>query len=230
MRIENLRKTLAGKLIINVSVIVLSMIACFFFDKEIVDLKAKKDWLDNDIKKLKSKIEAITKKDLALSKAIETWELFSDKQRELSGLRITEAKDLIEEYGEEFLLSDIDLVILKPKDALDFGTSDFIKLQVSDVTISFRSINDAFALNFLAKFQHDFPGYVKIKSFNLSKEQEVTPDFLKKIAAGEDASLVKGQINFNWYDMKLESSEDPKDQKNDKEKTDIKSDKKGEVK
>jgi hypothetical protein len=79
------------------------------------------------------------------------------------------------------------------------------KLLSGPMSISIRSMNDVAAYKFVLGLQKAFPGYLQLRSFDVTRD--VSGKFMDKIGAikeGTESTLVNGNVNLIWWSMASE--------------------------
>lgn len=202
MQLKDLKRALI-KRAITVSVVLCGILfVVYTLNQQVVQSEEKYHWLKGSISSLNTKLDGLNKKTLEFSEAVGQWEHMTADQKLLTGLQITKANELIKRFETEFRLMDVKVTFSKPEELKEGITSDTVKVVNSVVNIDFRAENDEYALQFVEALQKQFPGYVQITSFSLSRNEVVTKDVLSKIAKGENVALVSGIIELTWKELK----------------------------
>ena len=203
MDIKKVKKNLVIKVGIC-SLIVAIVIAIFIYLGQFQDkYQQQYNWLRSDISSFNRKIENLNKKTLEFSDAVKKWNEIGGDEKKLGGLRISEAKELIDTLKERYKLSDLEISFSKPKE-LTGGelASDVISVIESEVNLTLKAVTDEYLLNVIYALKKEFPGYIQIKSFSMSRSGEVTKEILQMLSKGENPGLVNAQVDFIWRDLK----------------------------
>ena len=213
MDVVQLKKNIAVRLGLYAFILATLVGAYYFLNQSHLKVKEKLNWLQNDINAVNNKLDNLNKKTLEFSEAVKAWEGFEEKQKKLQGLRINESKDLLDRYKEEFKLSKMNIEFSKPEELEDEFKTDVINTISSSVSISFSSITDELAFQFLYALIHEFPGYIEIKSFSLTRTTDISKVILEDIARGDIPALVNGRVDFSWRDLKYTAPKNTNEEK-----------------
>ncbi len=172
--------------------------------KKVVETSINEDYdrLKNDTSSLNKKLEGLSKKALEFTESIKVWEKLDDESKTLAGLRINYAKDLLDKLKDQYRLSNVNISFSKPEELKDGYISDTIIVVSSDVSIQFSAITDEYLFGFVDSLLTQYPGYIQVKTFSVTKSKNITKDVLTQIAAGESPALVDGKIDFAWRGLK----------------------------
>jgi hypothetical protein len=173
----------------------------------------KTDWLKNNISSLQQKIEGLSGQALEFAAAKVLWNEFDEEAKKLQGIRISSAKNIIDNLEKKYKLSSFKVTFSKPAPvdttAYPNLVNDVIKVVESSVDVVFFAITDQFAFNFLNDLKAIFPGYIRIESFSVDRVGLVNMDNLTAISKGENPSLVSVKLKFIWRDLKYEPPVSP---------------------
>lgn len=168
--------------------------------------KQKHDWLKNNISSLEQKIEGLSGQALEFISAKSTWSAFDEDTKKLQGIRISSAKNLVEQLEKKYKLSGFKVTFSKP-DVVDTTkytnlANDVIQVVSSSVIMDFSALTDEFVFNFLNELKATFPGYIQIESFSVDRFGSINADNLTTISKGESPPLVAVKLRFIWRDLK----------------------------
>lgn len=197
------------KLVVYVVLVVIASLFVFYLSGSVEESDKKYKWLQNDISELSRKLDGFNKKTLEFSEAVKTWDGLSDSSKKLEGLRINDAKDMLDKLQVQYKLSAFKTSFSKPEEIAGDYKTDTVSLVSSVISISFNAISDEYIYNFIEDITKNFPGYVQIKSFTMSKPAPVTKEILKKISLGEDVSIISVTLDFFWHDLKYKAPTEP---------------------
>ena len=162
----------------------------------------KHSWLKSDIQSFQGKIDGMDQQTLAFSEAIEVWNSLPLEDRQMQGLRITDAKDLLDKLEKKYKLTGVQVSFSKPEDSKDEDlTTNSIVVSNSKVSITFKALTDEYVYNYIADIKKNFPGYIKLTSFYVRKAGEIDKGSLLQIAQGNMLGLVEAKIDFAWHDL-----------------------------
>lgn len=209
MDISKLKKKVIGRVVVYAAVLSVIILACIYLGDKKTQLQEQNDRLRNDISSLNKKLEGLSKKALEFSESIKVWETLDEQNKVLNGLRINDAKDLLDKLKEEYRLSGVNLTFSKPEDLKDQYVSDTIIVVSSDVSIQFSAMTDEYLFGFVDKLLSQYPGYVQVRSFSVTRSKNITKDVLLQIAAGENPGLVDCKLDFVWRGLKYKGPVTP---------------------
>ena len=206
-----MKPTLAKKKII-VSILILFLIVGIFVALIVYlsglqdKTKQKHDWLKSNISDLERKIHGLSAQALQFSEAIAIWESFDEEKQKLEGIRISNAKSVIDNLEQKYKLAGLKISFSKPED-IDTGKNpdmqnDLIKVSSSSVSIDFSALTDEMVFNFMSDLRDQFPGYIKLESVSVSRTSDIEKAHLKMISEGNYPPLVSAKLKFLWMDMK----------------------------
>jgi hypothetical protein len=165
--------------------------------------KDKYNFLKNDIVSLSKKIEGLSAQALEFSESVKTWESFSKDRQNLDGLHISNAKDMIDKLQTEYKISNVKLTFSKPEELTnEFLNTPSVLTISSDVNIDFNAITDEHALNFIGALMNNFPGYVQINSFSLTRAKDINKDIVTELSQGKTPSVIDAKVTLTWRDLK----------------------------
>ena len=168
--------------------------------------KEKHDWLKNDISATQRNIKGLSDQAIEFAEAIGVWESLDEDAKKLEGIRISQAKLVLDELEAKHKLSNIKLAIAKPEEVninkspeLD---NELIRVWNSNVSIDFSAVTDVDAFNFVTDLMESLPGYINIDTFSVERVKDVEKVHLEMIFRGERPALVNGKLRFVWRDFK----------------------------
>lgn len=205
MEAKALQKDLFVKIAILTGILLVIGGGVFYLEKTIDDISQKKDWLRNEVNTIKDQLDGLNKKTLEFSEAVKTWESLPSGKKELQGLRINKAKDILDGYKIKYKLPVLETAFSKPteeklNDSRD--SSETIIVISSNVSIQFEGLTDQYIIGFIQELMKDFPGYIQVTNLVITRAGEPTKEILRKISLGEMPGLIKGKIEFIWRDLK----------------------------
>lgn len=201
------------KLTIFVAVIVVTSALAFYLSGMKEEMDKKYVWIKNDIGDLNRKLEGLNQKTVEFSEAVKAWELLPKEAKALPGLRINDAKDILEKLQKKYRLTGVKTSFSKPAEITGEYKTDTVMLVSSVISMSFNAKSDNYIYGFIDDLGREMPGYVQIRSFSINNPAKISKDILKRIAQGEDVSVVSASIEFYWHDLKYKgkstNSENP---------------------
>jgi hypothetical protein len=202
MDIKTLQKKTLTRTGAYLLIIVCVVSICIYLGSVEKTVQEKHDWLKNDISQLSRKLDGLSIKAKEFAEAAKMWEGLSDEQKKLQGMKINNAKDLLDKLKDQYKLVDVKISFSKPDELKEVYISDTIAVVSSEVSIDFKGMTDEFILGFVADILNQFPGYIQVTSLSITRAREVTKGDLEKIATGEYQGLAEGKIVFSWRDLK----------------------------
>lgn len=193
---------LAKKLIIYVILIIIAFVFSAYLSSSVEEYEKKYKWLQNNISELSQKLGEVNTKILAFSEAGKTWEALSDDEQKLQGLRINDAKDILDKLKTKYKLSAVKTSFSKPEEIAGDYKTETVSMVSSIISMSFSAISDEYIYNFVNDIINNFPGYVQIKNFSISKPAIISNEILKQISLGSEVSIISVTIDFYWHDLK----------------------------
>lgn len=160
-----------------------------------------RDKLAGEIRNIEGKISKSRQENNKLVDALNYWDSLPEGAKTMSGLRLSEAKEKLDEMVNTYWLSQVQTTFSKPAIEPHPDYSDF-NISSSNVTISFDGISDTLIYAFADALRSDFPGFVTLKRFDVQQEGEMERETIKQIASGERPALFSGVVEFKWRDIK----------------------------
>lgn len=203
MKVQQTHKRLIIELLIYLVVVVLGAAACFFMSGQLEQSKKKVERVESQVDKLKQKIRLSDVTNVEFAEAVRKWQSLSPEAKKLTGLRINDAKDMVDYFKEAYELYGVSTSFSKPQELSDKAfKKDTLSTVYSEVSVNFSSVSDAHAFNFVHALEQYFPGYIQVTSFSLSRNQDLTQDIFYNIVAGEQIPTVTATLVFKWWDFK----------------------------
>ncbi len=200
------QRELITKLTVYLLLLFVTVSFAIYINNTVEDYNKKSAWLKNDINELNRKLDGLNRKTLEFSEAIKTWENLSEEDKTLRGLRINDAKDLLDKLQAQYKLSVMKISFSKPEEISGDYKTDTVSIVSSTISMNFNALSDEMVYNFLGDLVGKFPGYIQIKSFSINKPAAITKEILKKISLGEEASIIPVSIEFYWHDLKYKGA------------------------
>jgi hypothetical protein len=225
MKIQKLQHDLIVRLLISTAVLVVAVIGVYYLRVKVYQLEERYNWLKSDAMSLSRKLDSLNKRTLEFSDAVRVWESMTPGQKQLQGLQLTKAKALLETLQAQLKLNEMNISFSKPEEVSGAEESPAtapaigakaplppaqeensivgeIKIASSNVSITFKALSDEYAYDFIHGLQHQFPGYVHIKTLTIAQEGKMTKETIQRIADGEFPAMVAVTVDFNWQDLR----------------------------
>ncbi len=200
MLVKQLQSLLLKRVIKYLAIVICIGFVVYFQNAVLVKLMETRNLTKTSIASITNKLEGLNRKTIDFSDAINTWKILPEDKKSLQGLQINKAKALLDELEKKYKIIGLDLSFSKPimLSGEDESTS---RIYTSNVNISFKAFSDEYVYNFLTELQKRFPGYITIRTFNVSREIEVSKNVIERIAKGEKVPLVSANLEFRWQDL-----------------------------
>lgn len=199
---KKIQRTAFIKISILIFLVVISVVGIIYFNSAENTSKKKLIKFKNETLSMQSRISSLDKQKLKFANSLEIWESMKEKQKKLAGLRISEANHALSILEKKYNIVDLKTVFSKPTSIKKGINSKLVKIISSNSSISFRALTDSHVFQFLDGIQKNFPGYIQVKSINISTEGRVGKDFLRNLSLGHKGSLVYAVIEIIWRDLK----------------------------
>ncbi|MBT4921468.1 MAG: hypothetical protein HON23_00450 [Rickettsiales bacterium] len=202
MVIKKLKAILFAKIVI---ILVMISGSYIFSDKKYDDLK-KLDRREtkeiSELKQIKAKIYHFNTKTEDISEALATWEYITDEVKEFNGLKLGDAKEIIDRVKKKHNLNQLDIKLSKPE--ILQGKYKGVKVGVEStiLKIKIRSYTDIQVFYFLYDILVMLPGYPQVIKFSIKKSHDLNDSNLYRIARDPKFSPVLSEIDIRWNDLK----------------------------
>ncbi len=144
-----------------------------------------------NINKMKNQFQIIQQQKEQFTK-LQATDFFTDQDRVQARDRFT----AIQRYSH-VLLAGYDIKAAAPERTPELTDAGQLML-TTPVDVSIDALDDMDFYNFLYLAQNAFPGYVGIKSIEVSRDKELDEVTLRQIGSGIPTVLIKGKISFTW--------------------------------
>ncbi len=204
-KIANFKKRIIFHLSAFLTIIII-IIAFSFYDtiyqknnaEQIVNMKTQ-------ISDLKIKSADIEIKINNAKKFKQLWIAASSKKKDFSGIKIADVNNNFNSLAKKYDITKPSITISAPK----ILKNGIYKLQTLDVNlvnfnISFDSLTDESALNFINNFTDSLPGYTIISNLAIKKSRKAgySKKELVEISNGKFPNLISSKVSFSWYFLK----------------------------
>lgn len=195
-------KKIMIKNIIIVSLPLIIFICLFLFAEHMQD-EYKKDIsnFERRIVQLNNELQNVRTKAKEFAGSLRLWKQLDENKKDLVGLQITKAQEIIEKYKNEFLIIDMNSEFARPESLNEEFKRENAEVVSSKITINFKSINDVYALSFVGNILNDIPGYVTINKFVINRKSDVSDEILYNISQGKLVGLVDVKMELDWRDL-----------------------------
>ncbi|AIF80690.1 hypothetical protein I862_00625 [endosymbiont of Acanthamoeba sp. UWC8] len=158
-----------------------------FHKQKYDDLRSKIFTIDNNIAKTKA--------------AQLTWEKIKNNNFNKIGLRIEEAKKVIDTASKDHFINNLSINLSSPVIRKDVIKSK-IGLEYSEIDIGLSSYLDTEVFNFIDELGKNIPGLLNYTSIDISSlDLDINDSLLQNIKQGGYKDLVQAKINIVWQDF-----------------------------
>jgi cell division protein FtsL len=200
-----LKKKVVFSIIVTSIVFVGIMLMLFYRNYKIqqnnVDIKNIK----SQISSLKNKSDNIEDQIKNIKKYKEIWITSESRRKDFDGIKIADFNQSFKLLTEKYKLFKPTIKISAPE-ILEKGVYNVQTLSVNLVNcqISFQSLTDRIAIDFINNFFTILPGYVVIEDLSMEKTKKdgYSNQDLIDISTGELKGLTETKVNFYWYFLK----------------------------
>lgn len=121
--------------------------------------------------------------------------------------RIRAAEATIRELREQYNISYIEFSFPDPRpEKLEDIKNDSAEAFSSPIRISIRALNDQLIFSFIYSMIQKFPGYIKMRSFQMWRDKEIDAAVIAEIRkTGNLPQLVRAEMVFDWTTLKSKS-------------------------
>ncbi|WP_339047179.1 hypothetical protein [Candidatus Mesenet endosymbiont of Phosphuga atrata] len=148
---------------------------------------------------ISSQIIDIQKREAILVSNLDLWKRIPSTNMH-NGKYIANLNNLINELHKSYKILNPEILISIPQEAKTFYNDKYIKIIKSEINLHFGSVSDKNVFLFMNELS-TLPGYIKVKSFSLVKEKEITPEIIERATNGDLILTITGQITFDWYSL-----------------------------
>ncbi len=202
------KKIIALKKKIIFSLSIFATIVVIIFSFNLYDTKHQSGHVEelssikNAINDLQLKIAGSEEKSNETKKYNTLWVAANDKKKDFNGIKIADINSNFDSLAKKYSISEPTITISVPETLSD-GIYQLQNLEVNliNCNISFKSLTDRLALDFINDFTDDLPGYIIINDLSIKKDKKegYTEQELIDISNGKFPSLVSNRISFSWY-------------------------------
>lgn len=180
----------------------------YYVDSTLKGQHRAEQFLQNDINSLNGKITSLLSKSKEFAESYKLWKKLFKTDQKQEGLKISQVQSLLNLFKERYKLTEMSVDLSTPKNLEDIYKTDTAVVQSSEVSLKFAGLSDEYLLSFVGAIKNKFPGYVKIKALKLNRVGKIDKETLLKISRGAAPSLVSGELEFYWRDLKDISQEE----------------------
>ncbi len=202
MKLLEVRATLIKRVAISAVMLILTLAAYYYIENYRITMAEKEAKVQRNVSNLNSQITEFDRKYKEFKEASKLWEKLNNTQKKRAGLQINTVQDFLEELKQEYKIIELNVNMSKPEELKDSYRTTTTVVVSSIVEINFRAISDEYVLSFISTLMNDLPGYVKVLSFRINRENELTPEMLQQLQKGTLVPLINGDIRLQWRDLK----------------------------
>lgn len=209
MQLQDVKKILIHRIIAATLLAVGGVAGYFIVGKYQQVLVQEQQSVQKEITSVNAKINTLEHKQQEYDEAKKLWDRLSDRQKKRDGLEIAATQQLLDQLKNYYLLRTLKLNMSKPVELTDRYKTTTTVVLTSRVTLVFEGLSDEQVLSFLGALFKYMPGYMTVRTFHISRELSVTDGVLEKIKLGTSLPMVKGDLTFDWRDLKDATQDAP---------------------
>ncbi|MBL6785701.1 MAG: hypothetical protein ISQ32_05290 [Rickettsiales bacterium] len=194
------------KIFLKVIVILAILVSCYLFTgKEYGKLdryKRQQRIETSSLNKIKAKINHFNTKTDDIADALETWNFITSEVKEFKGLKLGDAKKLMNQLKSKHGLTNVDVKLSKPEILKGAYTGVKVGVESTILQIKIRSYDDIQLYKFLYDVLVSLPGYPEIIELSIVKVHELNETNLYRIAKDPKFAPVVSSIDIKWHDLK----------------------------
>jgi len=112
------------------------------------------------------------------------------------------AAQLLEELGPKYQLTALHYDFMPPAiDAITGGEGTRFRLVRTDLSLEIEAMTDTQLLGFVAEFTERLSGLIQIQSLRIERLEDLSPDVVEQIAAGERPALFQADVLLSWNNV-----------------------------
>ena len=205
MKILILRKKIIIQLSISLALAAILGFGIYYVLSQKKEIKAEVSKIESGAMQIKSQIMDLQNEASETKKYKEIWKTISKNKKSTQGIKVDDMNDLLKKIADKYSVSKSKIQVILPE-ILSNGVFNrkTVQMNYSTATLNFESVNDTRALLFLSEFINALPGYIIIKSLELTKKvSSYSYQDLIDISIGKNTNtLVVVKIDFYWYSYK----------------------------
>ncbi|MBT4989739.1 MAG: hypothetical protein HOM96_04325 [Rickettsiales bacterium] len=199
-------RKLKATLLIKFMIILIIVVCTYMFSSKEYDkfkrLERQKRVELSQLKKIKDKINHFNTKTEDIANALATWKYITAEIKEFDGLKLGEAKEILDFMKVKYSLNQLDIKLSKPE--IIGGKYKGVKIGVEStiLQLKIRSYSDIQIYNFLYNILVMLPGYPQVIRLSINKTHDLNESNLYRIARDPKFSPVLSEIDIRWHDLK----------------------------
>lgn len=151
-----------------------------------------------------TEIQALEEKVALANASLDLYrQLEKSKSSNIKGLDRQALADIVEPLKERYHLTGLSLkvapVVTLTDEKFAKGT---LQAEHTLVTLSFEGITDELLFSFIDLMLRQAAGYTQVDYLRMSREENLTKEYMLKLAKEEFTPLVKGEMAFHWIALK----------------------------
>lgn len=212
IKISKTQRDVAIKITICIILIVFVSSISIYLSGTAEEYNKKYTWIKNDISELGRKLDGLNQKTVEFSEAVKAWESLPEDAKLLPGLRINDAKDILDKLQIKYKLTNVKTSFSKPEELSGDYKTDTVMMASSIISMTFNAKSDTYVYGFISDLTQRLPGYMQIKSLSINPPQQITKEVLKQISIGADVNIISVTMDFYWHDLKYKGPSTPENQ------------------
>ena len=200
MKIQKLRRIIFIN--ITTSIVLIAAFASIFF--YILNLGIKSE---QNAQKIRTETIALKARSVELEGKIkeakkyqEIWKTIDKNKKNTQVIKIDDINKILNDIAQKHNVLSPKIQIILPV-ALNDGVfkRSSINTLYATGSLSFRTIDDITAMEFIQDFISQLPGHIVLTSTELRKEKNYSSQDLVDLSKGISSGNVLAQLNFSWY-------------------------------
>ncbi|QXK92191.1 hypothetical protein HL033_01300 [Neoehrlichia mikurensis] len=163
--------------------------------------------IKSEIQKINFEIVNLHKHETELNNNFTVWQEISNSNV-YSMSHVNNLESLINTLCVKYKILSPQIIISSPILVSDNYKKQYIDVVRHNIVIRFTSITDENVFLFMHAVKYDIPGYIAVRSFELTKSKEITHDIIKHNLAGDFIPVVYGNVVFDLYSISGKSHDE----------------------
>lgn len=212
MKYERLKKWVIIRITLYISVLAVIGTCYFFLNMQKESFMAEKNEVLVQTSMFAEEVNTLKNKAAEIAEAGKLWAQVPEKNKQGAGLKIDQMKTMVEDYAKQYNIQELNIDLATPVDREEPYKNASATVTTSKVVLKFGSVTDENILSFIGAMFENIPGYIKVDSFKMTRQNPLTEATLEDIRKGLRPSLVTGELTFQWSDLKVNPIKKKEDQ------------------
>lgn len=128
------------------------------------------------------------------------WLTVPENQKSTEGINVDKMNESLKYLASKYNISDQNIKLDVPQKLQNnMFNGKTIEVFHSPATLTFRSIDDVRALQFLAEFLQEMIGYTVVTNVSITKSRDYSDQDLIALSSGKNIHGIDVRIEFIWY-------------------------------